>query len=995
MEKQYRYPGTSPFLEKDRYLFFGRNTDIKELTKLIVLENLVVLFGKSGYGKSSLLNAGVIPELRKRKKHQVHNIRLITPKEENAPKLSPMDLVLHQLINHPSDSGFLTDKFNIPAELPDDPTANIWYQAKNIQGTQIDSAAITLIFDQFEELANFPENQVEAFSQTLAALLNLDVPKSVRQLMRLKMEADPGYFTKAEIHHVLKPLNLKVVFSVHSDHLNLLDKLKGSLPAIFKHTYELQPLNEMEAREALLKPAKIEGKEYKSPVFSFAPEALERIIGSLKDKKTQRIETFQLQLIGQHAEACILAKEEKRKTQQKTKLERAKLEYTDQDLGRIEDIFKNHYKKIIAGLPRSDRGKAIELIEEVLIIKGHRVPLPEIVILEVHHISLGLLNTLVDKRLLRSEVNTVDGLSYELSHDTLVKPIQEAAKNRRQRKRWLWAIAVFTVIIGLLATWGTVEKLRADGLQEKYDKLKDSIEQTPDPNSSTPARPIVPGDPVANASASPASGMAPLKVKFTGSGSTHDGPISYLWEFNDGATSTMADPEHTFGNKGTYNVRLTVTDNLDRKGSAVVPITIDSLEHKAPAAKISATPTSGIAPLKVTFKGSGSTHDAPKRYHWDFRDGTPTSDIPDPVHTFDNKGTYFVQLTVTDMENLDLNNTDSVAITVNVKPTPPFPVEPVAKALASPASGTAPLEVEFTGSGSSHEGPVTYRWDFDDGYVSSEADPVHSFAKKGTYNVQLNITDKGNPGLTNTDSVKIRVEPPLSPVAKATASNINGTAPLEVEFSGSGSRDDGPLRYQWDFKDGSASSEANPVHTFANKGTYNVQLTIEDNERQRDSTIIAITVKPPDPNKWFPPLEPRDSVHLIGIGLYTSTRPFDATQDEGLMVLSIRDKVFIFRSATLPHVPASFLKSRRAKLGLPQSSRKRRPFILTGKHYISYINSNEKFIDYTKDTYEELFDLIRGHTKKGEPYYTFQEETDFDEKTQKEMKKVYTDLGNK
>ena len=61
--KVYRYPGVRPFPEGDKSLFFGRDRDIADLYEMVRAERLVVLFGKSGYGKSSLLNAGVLPRL--------------------------------------------------------------------------------------------------------------------------------------------------------------------------------------------------------------------------------------------------------------------------------------------------------------------------------------------------------------------------------------------------------------------------------------------------------------------------------------------------------------------------------------------------------------------------------------------------------------------------------------------------------------------------------------------------------------------------------------------------------------------------------------------------------------------------------------------------------------------------------------------------------------------------------------------------------------------
>ena len=59
----YRYPGAQPFTAGDRRIFYGRETDTRRLAALIRLEQMVVLYGTSGLGKSSLLNAAVVPRL--------------------------------------------------------------------------------------------------------------------------------------------------------------------------------------------------------------------------------------------------------------------------------------------------------------------------------------------------------------------------------------------------------------------------------------------------------------------------------------------------------------------------------------------------------------------------------------------------------------------------------------------------------------------------------------------------------------------------------------------------------------------------------------------------------------------------------------------------------------------------------------------------------------------------------------------------------------------
>jgi PKD repeat protein len=82
--------------------------------------------------------------------------------------------------------------------------------------------------------------------------------------------------------------------------------------------------------------------------------------------------------------------------------------------------------------------------------------------------------------------------------------------------------------------------------------------------------------PVAVASATPTSGIAPLTVNFSSAGSNDpDGSIaSYSWNFGDGsAASANSSPSHVYQNPGNYTAVLTVTDNRGATGTAPVGIT--------------------------------------------------------------------------------------------------------------------------------------------------------------------------------------------------------------------------------------------------------------------------------------------------------------------------------------------------------------------------------------------------------------------------------------
>ena len=342
--------------------------------------------------------------------------------------------------------------------------------------------------------------------------------------------------------------------------------------------------------------------------------------------------------------------------------------------------------------------------------------------------------------------------------------------------------------------------------------------------------------PVAILGATPTSGTVPLLVNFTGETSTDDtGITNYLWDFADGSTATEINPTHTFTSIGNYEVQLTVTDAEGLTNSSSMNIDV-SAPNQAPVANITATPTSGTAPLVVNFTGDSSTDDVGiVSYSWDFADGSTSTQV-NPVHTFTTGETYTVQLTVTDAEGL--TNTSTINIEVN---TPNQ--APVAIIEATPTSGTAPLLVNFIGDGSTDDvGITSYFWDFEDGSTSSEINPVHTFSTLGNYTVQLRVTD--TEGLTNTSTITINATSSnQAPVAVVTANPTSGTVPLLVNFTGDGSSDDVSVTsYLWDFGDGSTSSEINPTHTFTSIGNYTVQLSVTDAEGLTNSNTIAVDV---------------------------------------------------------------------------------------------------------------------------------------------------------
>ncbi len=180
---------------------------------------------------------------------------------------------------------------------------------------------------------------------------------------------------------------------------------------------------------------------------------------------------------------------------------------------------------------------------------------------------------------------------------------------------------------------------------------------------------------------------------------------------------------------------------------------------------------------------------------------------------------------------------DEVATRVNMPP--------MAKAKSNVTSGTIPLIVNFFGEDSTDDDSVvSYSWNFDDGTISNEINPSHTFESPGTYQVILAIKDKE--GLENKDNISIVVNDVMNntPVAIASSDRIEGEAPLQVIFTGSNSSDDmGISTYLWKFPD-SEVSVSDTSYTFETAGIYDVMLTVIDTEGLKDIDTLTITVVP-------------------------------------------------------------------------------------------------------------------------------------------------------
>ena len=411
---KYRYPGAYSFSTEQKALFFGRDTPIKELYDLVRLEQLIVLYGKSGLGKTSLINAGILPLVLAEGSYEPISIRFNA--WTKGKKETPSDIVRAEILNGiPSDASFL------PQIMPDD--GSFWYVVKTRLLSQAVPKQPLFIFDQFEELFTYPDDSVRVFAQWFSELLLNELPQRVRRMRDLYLQIEPNGLTADQLQRLNEILMPKALVSIRSDRMSLLDKLTGHIPHILNNRYELQPLDNDEAVAAIVKPADTEGV-FDSQKFSYAPAALKAITDYLTNQKKQAIESFQLQIVCQSVEQRVI--------KQTLKTVQA------HDLGDLEKIFENYYEDTILALnTEGERATARRLIEDKLVLEKEqrRLSVYEGQLLGEPDVNENLLVQLVNARLLRRESSRLgNGFDYELSHDTLVAPVLKARKERIEKE---------------------------------------------------------------------------------------------------------------------------------------------------------------------------------------------------------------------------------------------------------------------------------------------------------------------------------------------------------------------------------------------------------------------------------------------------------------------------------------------------------------------------------------------------------------------------------
>ncbi|MBN1158043.1 MAG: PKD domain-containing protein [Bacteroidales bacterium] len=335
--------------------------------------------------------------------------------------------------------------------------------------------------------------------------------------------------------------------------------------------------------------------------------------------------------------------------------------------------------------------------------------------------------------------------------------------------------------------------------------------------------------PVSAFTSTASPGCSPLQVSFT---NQSQDAVTWLWNFGDGSTSNLENPDHVFTNNTNsieyYNTELTAIsiNNCMHTSNAYVTV------YPNPNAEITTYPDKACAPADILFSATPGGFS----YEWDFGDGVQTGGNFNIMHTFSNDTdadtTYHVQLIATSF----FNCLDTAFAQVTVYPSP------AASFVASPLSQMEP-ERTVNITNTTEEGNWTYYWSFGDDHYSTERDPVfHTYPGPDDYLLKLVVRNEHCADST-WEAIEIVPHPPVAQFKPVEP----GCMPLTIQFENTSAYSN---NFLWEFGDGAVSNKPDPEYTYYESGTYKIKLTAWGEKGSADSysTVNDVWILP---NAYF------------------------------------------------------------------------------------------------------------------------------------------------
>lgn len=466
IDAEHPWPWLDAFPESAQAFFNGREAATAQLLRCVLAAPATVLFGKSGLGKTSLLQAGLFPLLRAPERRLLP-VLVRLDHGVDRPGLSAQllarlraEMQAHQIAwEHPAlpDEDSLGDTARLWELLHDSRTQ--WRDAEGRRWTPV------FVLDQFEEVFTLVA-EVEAQQRLFDELGNL-VQGRIPAEVAARLDAHDELLDRIDPER----LGARFVLSLREDYLPDLEIHADRIPRLGPNRYRLLPMSQAEALEAIDKTggALVETADAERIVRFLDQQNLSVDPNRPRSQRRERIEPALLSLV------CA-GLNQHRVEQRAPKLDARSL---DRLGGQLLEKF---YDDALAALPEKRREAAARFIEtELITLDGTRRPFPEQSLARVGLAGEDIAR-LKDRRLLRTE-NTEHGAYVELVHDRIATVVagraqksreQEAARKSRRRLIWLTSIlAVITVTLGagVVATWIVWQEA-----ERRSELLKDAYE---------------------------------------------------------------------------------------------------------------------------------------------------------------------------------------------------------------------------------------------------------------------------------------------------------------------------------------------------------------------------------------------------------------------------------------------------------------------------------------------------------------------------------------
>lgn len=407
VDAEHPWPGLSSFTEAAQEFFHGRDAETAELLRLVHRAPLTVLFGQSGLGKSSLLQAGLFPLLRQQDFLPVA-IRL-----DLAEHAQPLASQVRERIRQACAAQ--------GAEFSgDEGAASLWEylhaRDADIWGPRNRLLTPVLVIDQFEELFTLGQRSPEAAQRGVDFLAELAdvVEQRMPQALEHRMVAETAL---AEAFTVQRPV--KVVFSFREDHLPDFEGLRALMPSVMHNRMRLARMSGTQARLAVLKA----GRHLVSEAVA---ERIVRFVARAHGGGSR----------GNEVEPALLSVVCRELNNRRIAAGQPQLTTELLDSGAPEQIISEFYERGFEGLTPSVRA----WVEDHLLTSGGFRNSEAVEDAERRPgVTRAAIDELVGRRLLRLE-DRFGVLRVELTHDVLTS-VARASRDRRSVEQEAAAVA--------------------------------------------------------------------------------------------------------------------------------------------------------------------------------------------------------------------------------------------------------------------------------------------------------------------------------------------------------------------------------------------------------------------------------------------------------------------------------------------------------------------------------------------------------------------------